>query len=68
MAWTGGVPPQKWMNIYTRVLPKFTAARGLKLKLAVEVQPVGGLSKQRIEETKSALGDLGLNEDLASLE
>src|SRR5262249_16380464 len=39
MAWTGEVPPQKWMNFYTRVLSKFAAARGLKLKLTVEVSP-----------------------------
>ena len=66
MAWTGEVPPQKWMNFYTKVLSKFAAARGLKLKLTVEVSPEGGLSKQKIEETKSALRELGLSDDIAS--
>lgn len=64
MAWTGEVPPQKWMNFYTKVLSKFAASRGLKLKLTVEVSPEGGLSKQKIEETKSALRELGLNDDI----
>jgi hypothetical protein len=30
----------------------------------VEVSPEGGVSKQKIEETKSALRELGLNDDL----
>jgi hypothetical protein len=66
MAWTGEVPAQKWMNFYTKVLSKFAAARGLKLKLTVEVSPEGGLSKQKIEETKAALRELGLNDDVNS--
>ncbi len=64
MAWTGEVPARKWMNFYTKVLSKFAAARLLKLKLTVEVSPEGGLSKQRIEETKSALRELGLNDEV----
>jgi hypothetical protein len=66
MAWTGEVPPQKWMNFYTKVLSKFAAARGLKLKLTVEFSPEGGLSKQKIEETKSALRELGLPDEINS--
>ena len=66
MAWTGEVPPQKWMNFYTKVLSKFATGRGLKLKLTVEVSPEGGVSKQKIEETKSALRELGLNDIISS--
>jgi hypothetical protein len=66
MAWTGEVPPQKWMKFYTAVLSKFAAANGLKLKLTVEVAPEGGISKQKIEETKAALRELGMNDDLSS--
>ena len=47
--WTGEVPPQKWMNFYTKVLSKFAAGQGFKLKLTVEVKPDGGVSKQRLE-------------------
>ncbi len=67
MSWTGEVPPQKWMNFYTKVLSKFAAGRGLKLKLIVEVSPEGGVSKQKIEGTKSALRELGLSDDLGAL-
>ena len=66
MAWTGEVPPQKWMKFYTAVLSKFAATKGLKLKLTVEVAPEGGISKQKIEETKAALRELGLPDDINS--
>src|SRR5262249_28287430 len=63
MSWTGEIPPQKWMNFYTKVLSKFASGpNALKLKLSVEVSPEGGLSKQKIEETKSALRELGLSD------
>ena len=64
MAWTGEIPPQKWMKFYTAVLSKFAAAKGLKLKLTVEVAPEGGISKQKLDETKSALRELGMNDDI----
>ncbi len=63
LTWTGEVPPQKWMNFYTKVLAKFASARGLKLIVKVEVSPDGGISRQKFEETKSALRELGLNDD-----
>lgn len=66
LTWTGEVPPQKWMNFYTKVLSKFAAGRGLKLTVKAEVSPDGGLSKQKLEETKSALRELGLNDDVSS--
>jgi predicted AAA+ superfamily ATPase len=65
LSWTGEIPPQKWMNFYTKVLSKFASGVGLKLKLTVEASPDGGLSKQRIEETKSALRELGLNDNVS---
>ena len=64
VAWSGEAPPQKWMKFYTTVLSKFAAANGLKLKLTVEVAPEGGISKQKIEETKAVLRELGTNHDL----
>ncbi len=67
LAWSGEIPPQKWMNFYTKVLAKFAAGRGLKLTLGVEVKPDGGLSEQKLEETKAALRELGLNENLTPL-
>ena len=64
--WTGEIPAQKWMNFYTKVLTKFAAAKGLKLTVTVEVSPEGGISKQKLDETKSALRELGLNDDVGA--
>ena len=64
LTWTGEIPPQKWMNFYTKVLSKFASAHGLKLTVKVEVSPEGGVSKQKLDETKSALRELGLNDDV----
>ena len=33
--WQGDVPPQKWMNFYTKVLSKFATQSGLKIGLNV---------------------------------
>ena len=67
LAWTGEIPPQKWMNFYTKVLSKFTTTKGLKLKLSVEVALEGRISKQKLAETKAALRELGLSDDLTSM-
>jgi hypothetical protein len=64
LRWTGEIPPQKWMNFYTKVLSKFASGKGLRLTLSVEVAPEGGLSPQKIEETRVALQELGLTSDL----
>lgn len=60
--WSGEVPPQKWMNFYTKVLSRFAATQGLKLTIAVEVSPSDGLSNQSLEETQNALRELGLDD------
>jgi len=64
LRWTGEIPPQKWMNFYTKVLSKFVSGTGLKLTLNVEVTSEGGVSPQKVEETKVALQDLGLTSDV----
>jgi len=66
LLWNGEVPAQKWMNFYTKVLSKFAGGKGLKITINVEVSPEGGVSTQKIEETKVALRELGLNDDLKS--
>ena len=52
------------MNFYTKVLSKFAGGKGLKLTLSFEVAPEGGISRQKIEETKVALEELGLSSNL----
>jgi len=64
LVWDGDVPHQKWMNFYTKVLSKFAATAGLKLRLRVEVAPSEGVSPQKVDETKVALRELGLKDTL----
>ncbi len=62
--WSGEVPPQKWMNFYTKVVSKFGAGMGIKLNVQLRASPEGGVSPQKLEEAKSALRELGLDPDM----
>ena len=64
IAWPGEIAPQKWMNFYTRVLSRFVTGTGLKVTVNVEVAPEEGVSKQKADETRTALRELGLNDNL----
>ncbi|MBO8129694.1 MAG: DUF499 domain-containing protein [Peptococcaceae bacterium] len=66
LSWRGEVPPQKWMNFYTKVLSKFVGGKGLKITIDIEVAPEGGVSEHNIEETKVALRELGLDDNVES--
>lgn len=65
VTWQGDVPPQKWMNFYTKVLSKFAAQTGLTIGLNVQIAPDGGVSNQKLDEIKVALRELGLPDDLS---
>lgn len=62
--WSGEVSPQKWMNFYTNVLSKFATGPGLRLTVTVEVSPTPGLAATKLEETRNALRELGLDENI----
>jgi hypothetical protein len=62
ITWSGEVPAQKWMNFYTRVLSKFATGPDLKLTLKVQVNNQEGIPNARVEETKAALRELGLDD------
>jgi hypothetical protein len=62
--WIGEVPPQKWMNFYTKVVSKFAASKGVKLTVTFEAAPESGVSKQKVEEVKAALRELGLDPEV----
>ena len=62
--WQGNVPPQKWMNFYTKVLSRFASTPGLKLMVSFEVPPESNVTRAQIEETRTALRELGLDENL----
>lgn len=64
LRWAGEVTPQKWMNFYTKVLSRFVSGTGLKLKVEIEVKPDEGISQQKVEQTKVALRELGLDENV----
>jgi len=66
ITWHGDVPPQRWMNFYTKVLSRFAATPGLKLTVQVEVTPTEGVSKQTVEDTQNALRELGLSDNVES--
>jgi hypothetical protein len=62
--WQGEVPAQKWMQFYTKVLTRFASDRDLKLTMEVKFIVKGDVSEQQKNETKSALQELGLNDEL----
>ena len=61
--WSGAIPSQKWMNFYTKVVSRFASDKGLKITVTVETSP-DAISAQKIEETKVALRELGVNDDI----
>lgn len=67
VGWRGEVPAQKWMNFYTRVLTKLGIGEGLKLTVSVEYKSESGTSKQKVDDVKSVLRELGLNDRLEEL-
>ena len=63
-AWSGNLPHQKWMNFYTKVLSRFANSGGLTIAVTIDVVPPGGVSASAVEETKSALRELGAEDNL----
>jgi len=64
LSWQGEIQTQKWMNFYTKVLSKYATGNGLKLTLKIEIAPSEGVSKQKVEDTKVALRELGLDDNI----
>jgi Protein of unknown function (DUF499) len=62
--WKGTIPPQKWMNFYTKVLSGLVSAPRLKLEVHFEVTFGDVVNESKIEATKSSLRELGLSEDV----
>ena len=63
--WTGTMPPQKWTTFYMKVVSPFASAAGLKLTVEIEVPADLDevRSKAQIEKIRTALRDLGLDND-----
>jgi len=66
LGWSGQVPPQKWMNFYTKVLSRFAQTEGLKLEVSFQVPVEDDERSARESETKASLRDLGLSDDVST--
>jgi hypothetical protein len=66
LSWQGEVPTQKWMNFYTKVLSKLASGKGLRLTVRFELTGEGAVSQQKIEETRGALRELGLDDGVST--
>ncbi len=64
MTWAGEVPPQKYVNLYQKLMSPYVLEGGVTVRMSVEITPTGGVSPQRVEEAKAALRELGLEGDL----
>jgi hypothetical protein len=60
--WSGVVPPQKWMNFYTKVLSRFVSSKDLRLEVSFEVPVDRNNAQSRADETRSGLKELGLDD------
>ncbi|HOI36485.1 MAG TPA: DUF499 domain-containing protein [Bacillota bacterium] len=58
--WEGEVPWRSWNHFYSKVISRFST-KGVKLRVTVEVAPAGGVTEQELEETRTALKELGLS-------
>jgi hypothetical protein len=61
--WSGAVPPRKWTTFYTKVIAKLASSSDLKLQVTIEA-PGGDQAAAKINELKSSLRDLGLDENV----
>lgn len=66
LIWSGEISPQKWMTFYTKVVSKFVKDGALKLNVTFEASPSAGPSDQQVNETKAALRELGLKDDVTT--
>ena len=62
--WRGTVPPQKWMNFYTKVLTRFSAMPDLKLEVSFQVPLEPDQADAKADEARSGLKELGLGDDV----
>jgi len=63
--WSGVIPPRKWMNFYTKVITKLASSPGLTVRVSLEAPAEGESAAAKIEDIKSALRELGLEEKMS---
>jgi hypothetical protein len=62
--WSGQIDTKKWNVFYTKVLAKFASNPNLKITIKFEVEDEGTSGEQKKEETKTALREMGLDENI----
>ena len=63
LSWRGALPPQKWTQFYMKVLTHFATDPSLRLDVGFEVELEESIARNRLEELKVALRELGLDPD-----
>lgn len=66
VSWRGSVPPQKWMQFYTKVLTRFSSVPGLKLEVSFQVPLEPDQADAKADEARSGLKELGLDDGIAA--
>lgn len=64
ISWSGQIQPNKWTVFYTKILAKYASNPKLKISISFELQDDQNITDQKIEETKTALKELGLDDNL----
>lgn len=64
ISWSGKVDTKKWNVFYTKVLAKFAANPNLTITVKFEVEDDALNAEQKKEETKTALREMGLDENM----
>ncbi len=64
ISWSGHVDTKKWNVFYTKVLAKFAANPNLKITVKFEVEDDAAAAEQKKEETKTALREMGLDDNI----
>ncbi len=64
LVWSGEVAPQKWTNLYMKVLTKLVSEGDLKIRVSIEGTLKDVAADQQIEEIKAALRGLGLDDNV----
>ncbi|MEA1991061.1 MAG: hypothetical protein U9N58_02550 [Thermodesulfobacteriota bacterium] len=64
LTWSGELAPQKWTNLYMKVLTKLVSGGDLKIRVSIEATLKEAAADQQVEETKAALRGLGLDDNV----
>ena len=62
--WQGVIPWQKWTIFYNKVLARFATGFKMKILVQVDVSSDNGISPQKIDETRAALSELGMDDNI----